>query len=312
VDGGKEGGPDGGRGLEAALDGTRALLLDMDGVLVSRGEPIPGAGAAIARLSSARVPFRVITNTSLWSRAAIARRLSEAGIRIAPERIVTALSATVHQLARQMPGASVYLLGSADAIGEFASSDLRLLSSTAIDEGGQADAVVIGDSEDQLTYANLDRAFRQIRVGAAFVAMHRNPWWLTAAGPTLDSGALVVGLEYATGRRATVAGKPSPTVFRAAFRELADELAGTGTRLRRAEVAMVGDDLRTDLAPARRLGMRTVLVLTGKHGAADLARARQKPRTPLPDAIAPSIAELVDELEAVSGQVVGSMEGPAS
>jgi ribonucleotide monophosphatase NagD (HAD superfamily) len=155
---------------------------------------------------------------------------------------------------------------------------------------------VIGDSEDQLTYENLDRAFRQIRDGARFVAMHRNPWWVTAAGPTLDSGALVVGLEYATGRRATVAGKPSPTVFRAAFADLAAGLAGTGKRLRRREVAMVGDDLRTDLAPARRLGMRTVLVLTGKHGAEDLARVRQQPTRPLPDAIAPSIGELVDAL----------------
>jgi HAD superfamily hydrolase (TIGR01450 family) len=286
----------GGPGLEAALRGTRALLLDMDGVLVSRGQPIAGAGAAIARLSAAAVPFRVITNTSLWSRAAIARRLSEGGIAIGPERIVTALSATVRELASEMPGAAVYLLGSADAVGEFGSSGLRMLSPGAIDAGALADAVVIGDSEDQLTYENLDRAFRQIRAGAAFVAMHRNPWWLTAAGPTLDSGALVVGLEYATGRRATVAGKPSPTVFRAAFSELADELAGTGTRLRRREVAMVGDDLRTDLAPARRLGMRTVLVLTGKHGAEDLLRARHKPRTPLPDGVAPSIAEVVEAL----------------
>src|SRR3989304_1392201 len=69
------------------------------------------------------------------------------------------------------------------------------------DAGRRADAVVVGDSEDQLTYENLNRAFRQVRAGAAFVAMHRNPWRLTAAGPTLDSGALVVGLEYATGRR---------------------------------------------------------------------------------------------------------------
>jgi HAD superfamily hydrolase (TIGR01450 family) len=215
-----------------------------------------------------------------------------------------------------MPGASVYLLGSADAIGEFGSSDLRLVPADAVDAGARADAVVIGDSEDQLTYENLDRAFRQIRGGARFVAMHRNPWWLTAAGPTLDSGALVVGLEYATGRRATVAGQPSPTVVRAAFAELVAELAGRGARLRRREVAMVGDDLRTDLDPARRLGMRTVLVLTGKHRAEDLARAGQQPRRPLPDAIAPSIVELASALlegspatsagrDRASGQVAG-------
>ena len=37
--------------------------------------------------------------------------------------------------------------------------------------------------------------------------------WLTAAGPTLDAGAYVVGLEYATGTVATVVGKPSREFF---------------------------------------------------------------------------------------------------
>ena len=60
-------------------------------------------------------------------------------------------------------------------------------------------------------------AFRLIRDGAAFLAMHRNPWWYTPDGVTLDAGAFVVGLEYSTGRRALVLGKPSPVVFRQAL-----------------------------------------------------------------------------------------------
>lgn len=262
----------------------------MDGVLVSRGRPIPGAGEAVARLDAAGVPFRVITNTSLSSRATLAERLARGGIGIPAVRIVTALSATADHLARTTPAGTVYLLGSADAEREFAAARVRLVSEADVDAGAIADAVVIGDSEDRLTYENLDRAFRQVRAGAAFVAMHRNPWWMTAAGPTLDSGALVVGLEYATGRRATVAGKPSATIFRSAFAALADE---TGPGLRRGDVAMVGDDLRTDLAPARRLGMRTILVLTGKHGREDVAASRPGG---VPDAVAHSIGEVVDAL----------------
>ena len=56
--------------------------------------------------------------------------------------------------------------------------------------------------------------------------MHRNPWWLTPDGPTLDSGALVTGLEFATERPARILGKPSP----AFFREAAGALAGGGPR----------------------------------------------------------------------------------
>ena len=42
--------------MRAALAGTRALLLDMDGVIVSAGQLIPGAADAIARLEATRLP----------------------------------------------------------------------------------------------------------------------------------------------------------------------------------------------------------------------------------------------------------------
>jgi ribonucleotide monophosphatase NagD (HAD superfamily) len=70
-----------------------------------------------------------------------------------------------------------------------------------------------------------------------------------------DDGAFVAGLEYATGIEAAVAGKPAPGIF-----EVACELAGAPPR----EAAMVGDDLESDLRPARALGMWVVLVRTGK------------------------------------------------
>jgi HAD superfamily hydrolase (TIGR01450 family) len=291
-----------GRGGGDALRGVRALLLDMDGVLVSRGRPIPGAGEAIARLHATGIPYRVITNTSLSSRATLADRLARGGIPIPADRIVTALTSTVDLLARTASGGAVYLLAARDAEAEFAGAPVRLLSDAQVDAGARADAVVVGDSEDRLTYENLNRAFRQLRAGAALVAMHRNPWWLTAAGPTLDSGALVVGLEYAAGRRATVAGKPSPAIFRTALAHLAAE---STDRLRRRDVAMVGDDPATDLAPARRLGLRTVLVLTGKHGpqdprdSSDLRdprRARAGKTRAVPDLVADSIVQVVEAL----------------
>ena len=118
------------------------------------------------------------------------------------------------------------------------------------------------------------------------------------ARPTLDSGAFVVGLEYATGRRAVVAGKPAPDVFRAAFADLADDVTRRGVvrdggALRRREVAMVGDDPRTDLAPARRLGMRTALVLTGRHGREQLDGLGVRGRSQAPDLVADSIVDVV-------------------
>jgi HAD superfamily hydrolase (TIGR01450 family) len=157
-------------------------------------------------------------------------------------------------------------------------------------------AVVIGDAGDDLSFANLDIAFRQLRKGAEFVAMHRNPWWMTPRGFTLDSGSIVAGLEFALGRRAVVCGKPSPVVFRQALTELRAEFAARsdgrgGPRLRARDVAMVGDDPRADIAAARRVGLRGFLVLTGKTVARDGAASGVGM-----DGVAASLADIVERL----------------
>jgi len=60
----------------------------MDGVLVLRGQLIPGAAEALAALDARRVPYLLATNTSLVSRATLARELGRAGVSVAarPDR----------------------------------------------------------------------------------------------------------------------------------------------------------------------------------------------------------------------------------
>ncbi|MDE2773091.1 MAG: HAD-IA family hydrolase [Gemmatimonadota bacterium] len=51
----------------------------------------------------------------------------------------------------------------------------------------------------------------------------------------------MAALEYATGREATIVGKPSPAFFRAAAESMGVDLP---------DVAVVGDDITTDVAGA--------------------------------------------------------------
>jgi ribonucleotide monophosphatase NagD (HAD superfamily) len=105
-----------------------------------------------------------------------------------------------------------------------------------------------------------------------------------------------VGLEFDHRRKAIVCGKPSPVVFRQAVAELRTELAARpdgrgGSRLQTGEVAMVGDDPRADIAAAQRVGLRGLLVLTGKVTAAAASSSSVRP-----DAIADSLATIVASL----------------
>ena len=52
--------------LQRRVAGARGLLLDPDGELVLRNEPLPGAAEAPTRLDAAGVPYVVATNTSHW------------------------------------------------------------------------------------------------------------------------------------------------------------------------------------------------------------------------------------------------------
>jgi len=281
-------------GTGRGLAGTRGLLVDWDGVLVGAGRPIPGAATALAELDRAGFPYRIATNTTLLSRRDLAERSADLGFAIPPERFVTAASSAAAYCARRFPGRPIVVVGTSGAKSEFAGQTL-LPVEAADDPAAPPAAVVVGDSPDELTYANLNRIFRAVRGGAAFVAMHRNGWWLTEAGPTLDSGAIVAGLEYALGRRATVVGKPARTFFAEAARALLADAAvravGSPRAADRSGIAMVGDDVWSDVAAAQRTGLRGVLVLTGKHGEAELARLRARGR--VPDAVCPSIVEVV-------------------
>jgi ribonucleotide monophosphatase NagD (HAD superfamily) len=58
---------------------------------------------------------------------------------------------------------------------------------------------------------------------------------------------------------------------------------------------MVGDDLRADVAAAQGVGMRAILVLSGKTDAAAAERAARGTRGP--DAIAATLADVVAALD---------------
>jgi HAD superfamily hydrolase (TIGR01458 family) len=278
--------------LRAGLRGVRALLLDLDGVIVLKSRLLPGAAEALARLDAAGFPYVIGTNMSLVSRTTMAGYLAEGGVSVSPDRIVSAASAAAAYVRRRFGDEPVYVLVAPDALTEF--EGLRLLShEEAGAPGARAAAVVVGDATGDFTPANVQSAFRLLRGGARFVAMHKNRWWLTPTGELLDAGAYVVGLEYATERRALVTGKPARTFFAEGVRRL-EELAGHS--LAGGQVAMVGDDLLSDVRGAQRTGLRGILVLTGKHGEADLARLSSGRGAVIPDAIAPSLAALAAAL----------------
>jgi HAD superfamily hydrolase (TIGR01458 family) len=284
--------------LRTALAGVGGLLLDLDGVIVLAGQPVPGAPEAVRELTRRGVPFRIVTNTSLVSRATLSKWSERLGAPVPANRFQSALSVAAAFTARRYGGQPLFVLASDDALTEFAGQRLLSVEEAAL-PGVTAAAVVVGDSPESATWVNLNLAFRLLRNGADLIGMHKNRWWITPEGPTLDSGAFVAGLEFASGVKARIVGKPAPPFFTTAAADLARDIrAGRHAPLRRADVAMVGDDVWTDALAARRAGLRGIVVLSGKHGRAELERAAAQHRGGgSPDAVAASLADVVAALD---------------
>jgi ribonucleotide monophosphatase NagD (HAD superfamily) len=75
-------------------------------------------------------------------------------------------------------------------------------------------------------------------------------------------------LEFAANKKGQIMGKPSPHFYALALDDL---------HLPPENVVMIGDDIESDIIGSHRMGMRGVLVKTGKFLPADLERVDISP-----------------------------------
>ena len=258
--------------MKPVLTGLRGLMLDLDGTVYQDNRLIAGAAETIAALRERGYRLRFVTNTTNKRRETIRDRLDTLGIEAKSSEIFTAPVAASLML-RRHPEARCWVVTRGDAIQEF--QGLKL-------DQDRPDFVVLGDLMEGFTFELLNRIFRKLNAGAELIALQKNRYWLTGGKLTLDMGPFVAALEFATGRSARVVGKPSGEFFRLALSHL---------DLVPHQVAMVGDDWESDIAGAQRVGLRTILVRTGKYRAGDC----EKLETP-PDGVAGSLADLPEIL----------------
>lgn len=253
---------------------VEGLLIDLDGTVYQGEELIQGSAAAVRRLREEGVPFVFTTNTSRMSRADITEALSSLGFPVESDEVFSAPVAAAQWL-RDEGVRRIHLLVSESTFADF--SDFEITTAGP-------EAVLVGDLGPGFSFERLDGAFRSLRDGARLVAIHRNRFWLTARGPTLDAGPFVAALEYASRKDATLVGKPAPAFF-----DAASSLLGVA----RDRLAVVGDDLETDVRGGRAAGLTTIQVRTGKF---DAALLRDAPPDHRPHHLVASLADVPDLL----------------
>ncbi len=232
-----------------SLRGKNLFLFDLDGVFYRGKESRVKIGGtkAVEALRGLGKKLYVLTNNSTDSVETICSRLTEFHIPVKKDEILTSALLTAEYLRTRHGRVSYFLVGEAGL-----ESEMKKYGHQRT-KGEKADFVVVG-LDRAITYDKLDHAARLVRNGASIIATHSSRLYMYKTGPAIATGPIVKAIEFATRKRATVIGKPSPLMF-----NLALERAG----FERREAVMVGDQVETDLVGALRAGIDAVLVTSG-------------------------------------------------
>lgn len=249
---------------------VQGLLIDLDGVLYVEDAVTPGAVQAIHFLREKQIAYRFMTNTTVMPLRQLHQKLLRLGFPARPEEIISPPRAAVQYLRRQ-GNPSCFL-----AIMEETKQDFAEFRQT----DNHPDFIVAGKLGARWDYSLMNKLFHWMIEGAELIALHKDRYTMGENGLQIEFGAFIAGLEYATGKQAVVMGKPAAAFYQTALQDM-------GVPPER--VIMIGDDLVSDVQGAQNIGVRGVLVKTGKyHEELAAASAIQ------PDDIIDSIANLPD------------------
>ncbi len=252
----------------------RGWLFDLDGTIY-RGEAlIPGASETVAalRADGRRVAF--LSNKPLQTRADYAAKLTRLGVPAAPYDVINSSLVLARHLAALDPAAPVFVIGEPPLIAELRAHGLEVRRDHRV-------RWVVIAFDRTFDYAKLDTALQAVRrSGARLIATNPDRTCPTEDGEIPDCAGMTAAVEAVTGAKVeVVVGKPSPIILEVA-------LATLGVPAR--DAVIVGDRIETDIVMGKRLGLGTVLVLSGITVAGDPRIAELSP-----DLVIGSVRELL-------------------
>jgi NagD protein len=252
----------------------RGWLFDLDGTVYLGERLIPGADTVIATLRAAGRRVAFLSNKPLQTRAEYAAKLSRLGVPAAPDDVINSSLVLARYLRDRDPGAPVFVIGEPPMLAEMRAHGFDV-------RGDERVRWVVIAFDRTFDYAKLNIALQAVKQGARLIATNPDRTCPVEGGEIPDCAGMIAAVEAVTDRKVeAIVGKPSPIILEVA-------LAALGVPAR--DAAIVGDRIETDIVMGRRLGLATVLVLSGITRADDPRIAAIAP-----DHVVRSIGDLVE------------------
>jgi 4-nitrophenyl phosphatase len=235
------------------LSSLRFLLIDGDGVIWRASEPVPGFDRFFDALKEHNISWVLLTNNNTRTVSDYVEKLKGFGVETGPENIFTSSTATASYLKQKYgEGASVHAVGMSGVVDTLIDAGFDV---TTGEEMPSHPVVAVAAGMDRaITYDKIKIAMRLILNGAEFVATNLDSTFPAPDGLAPGTGMIISALQVTTGVQPTAIGKPERAIYDAAMRHMGADPAHT---------AMIGDRLDTDILGAQRVGISTMLVMTG-------------------------------------------------
>jgi len=239
------------------ITNIKALLIDLEGVLYSDNNLIPGSIEVIKELKKNSLRLRFLTNTTTAPRKLIYNKLQDFGFNIEEEEIFTPIIAAKNYL-RDNAVKKISLITNIEIIEEF--SDYEITQKNP-------EAIIMGDIYKNFKWEILDRIFKLIYINnTALIALHQNKYCMRDGKVSLDLGPFVKAIEYASGKKSILMGKPEKNFFDLAVKDLG---------IINDDILMIGDDIISDIEGSINANLKAIQVKTGKFQEKDLKYSLQ-------------------------------------
>ncbi|MBT9175329.1 MAG: Acid sugar phosphatase [candidate division WS2 bacterium] len=263
----------------------KLFIFDLDGVIWRGDNLLPYAKECIDYLSKNNYKIFFLTNNSTCTREEYCVKLNSYGITATKESIMTSAYATaLYFKENNIASANVLVIGEEGLTKELKDIGLNIFQSTIRNPQPAIhfDYVVAG-LDFEFNYNKLTLCQKAIFDGAKFIATNTDATFPTEDGILPGGGAIISAIEKATNIKPLVIGKPQVYT-------LEKILQITNTPPQNAVV--IGDRVETDILVGKKLGTKTVLVLTGVTKKEDVDKIT---KDSMPDYIIENLSTLSNE-----------------
>ncbi|MCW1352138.1 HAD-IIA family hydrolase [Campylobacter jejuni] len=249
--------------------------MDVQGTLISDADKslIYGAKELIDFLNIKNIPYVVITNNT--KKIDFLERLRQKGLAIKEGAYIDPFSVLR------------YILRPCKVAAFGAEEFIQSLEELGFEMDFENPMAVLVASYDDFKFQDFALMMEYAKEGVQFIAMHESSIYKKEGRLYPGVGSIMAMLQNAIDFKYQVVGKPSTAFYKEALRLLRNYNKNADFE----DIKIISDDLKGDLVQAKELGMKTLLVLSGKIS------DTKGFDTGMVDKIYPSVLEILKDLK---------------